>query len=222
MILNYNFKNYNFRLILYVLALNFIGLLVINSASGQDSGLVQRQAMGIVLGLVIAVAISLIPYQKILTYSWGIYAGCIVILVAVLLFGRNVNGATRWIEVAGIQFQPSEFVKHGMIVFSSWFLAKNRETLNSVKTLAIIAAVFAVPMALILEEPNLSTTLVIMFVLVCMVFVAGLSYRWIFGTLAVIVPVFGLLIYLARFTDVLTRIPFLQGYQITQIGRAHV
>ena len=43
MILNYNFKNYNFRLILYVLALNFIGLLVINSASGQDSGLVQRQ-----------------------------------------------------------------------------------------------------------------------------------------------------------------------------------
>ena len=217
MILNYNFKNYNFRLILYVLALNFIGLLVINSASGQDSGLVQRQAMGIVLGLVIAVAISLIPYQKILTYSWGIYAGCIVILVAVLLFGRNVNGATRWIEVAGIQFQPSEFVKHGMIVFSSWFLAKNRETLNSVKTLAIIAAVFAVPMALILEEPNLSTTLVIMFVLVCMVFVAGLSYRWIFGTLAVIVPVFGLLIYLARFTDVLTRIPFLQGYQITRV-----
>ncbi|HJC47719.1 MAG TPA: rod shape-determining protein RodA [Candidatus Lachnoclostridium pullistercoris] len=217
MILNYNFRNYNFRLVLYVLALNCIGLLVINSASGQDSGLVQKQALGIVLGLAVMAVISLIPYQKILTYSWGIYAGCIVILVAVLLFGRNVNGATRWIEVAGIQFQPSEFVKHGMIVFSSWFLVKHLETLNSIRTLALIAAVFAVPLALILEEPNLSTTLVIVFVLVCMVFVAGLSYKWIFGTLAVIVPVLGLLMYLARFTDVLNRIPFLQGYQITRV-----
>ena len=215
MILNYNFRNYNFRLVLYVLALNCIGLLVINSASGQDSGLVQKQALGIVLGLAVMAVISLIPYQKILTYSWGIYAGCIVILVAVLLFGRNVNGATRW--VAGIQFQPSEFVKHGMIVFSSWFLVKHLETLNSIRTLALIAAVFAVPLALILEEPNLSTTLVIVFVLVCMVFVAGLSYKWIFGTLAVIVPVLGLLMYLARFTDVLNRIPFLQGYQITRV-----
>lgn len=217
MIFNYNFRNYNFRLVLYVLALNCIGLLVINSASGQDSGLVQKQALGIVLGLAVMAVISLIPYQKILTYSWGIYAGCIVILVAVLLFGRNVNGATRWIEVAGIQFQPSEFVKHGMIVFSSWFLVKHLETLNSIRTLALIAAVFAVPLALILEEPNLSTTLVIVFVLVCMVFVAGLSYKWIFGTLAVIVPVLGLLMYLARFTDVLNRIPFLQGYQITRV-----
>ena len=67
---------------------------------------------------------------------------------------------------------------------------------------------FAVPLALILEEPNLSTTLVIVFVLVCMVFVAGLSYKWIFGTLAVIVPVLGLLIYLARFADVPEPNPF--------------
>ena len=64
---------------------------------------------------------------------------------------------------------------------------------------------------------NLSTTLVIMFVLACMIFVAGLSYRWILGALAVVTPVLGLLIYLARFTDVLTRIPFLRGYQVTRV-----
>ena len=217
MIFNYNFKNYNFRLLLYVLALNVIGILVINSASGQDEGMVIKQMMGIALGLAMALVISLIPYQKLFAYSWGIYGGCIAILLAVLVFGRNVNGATRWIEIAGIQFQPSEFVKHGLIVFGAWFLDKNVESLNSVKTLALIAAVFAVPVVLILEEPNLSTTLVIMFVLACMIFVAGLSYRWILGALAVVTPVFGLLIYLARFTDVLTRVPFLRGYQVTRV-----
>ena len=217
MIFNYNFKNYNFRLLLYVLALNVIGILVINSASGQDEGMVMKQMMGIALGLAMALVISLIPYQKLFAYSWGIYGGCIAILLAVLVFGRNVNGATRWIEIAGIQFQPSEFVKHGLIVFGAWFLDKNVESLNSVKTLALIAAVFAVPVVLILEEPNLSTTLVIMFVLACMIFVAGLSYRWIPGALAVVTPVLGLLIYLARFTDVLTRIPFLRGYQVTRV-----
>ena len=217
MIFNYNFKNYNFRLLLYVLALNVIGILVIDSASGQDEGMVMKQMMGIALGLAMALVISLIPYQKLFAYSWGIYGGCIAILLAVLVFGRNVNGASRWIEIAGIQFQPSEFVKHGLIVFGAWFLDKNVESLNSVKTLALIAAVFAVPVVLILEEPNLSTTLVIMFVLACMIFVAGLSYRWILGALAVVTPVFGLLIYLARFTDVLTRIPFLRGYQVTRV-----
>ena len=217
MIFNYNFKNYNFRLLLYVLALNVIGILVINSASGQDEGMVMKQMMGIALGLAMTLVISLIPYQKLFAYSWGIYGGCIAILLAVLVFGRNVNGATRWIEIAGIQFQPSEFVKHGLIVFGAWFLDKNVESLNSVKTLALIAAVFAVPVVLILEEPNLSTTLVIMFVLACMIFVAGLSYRWILGALAVVTPVFGLLIYLARFTDVLTRVPFLRGYQVTRV-----
>ena len=217
MIFNYNLKNYNFRLLLYVLALNVIGILVINSASGQDEGMVMKQMMGIALGLAMALVISLIPYQKLFAYSWGIYGGCIAILLAVLVFGRNVNGATRWIEIAGIQFQPSEFVKHGLIVFGAWFLDKNVESLNSVKTLALIAAVFAVPVVLILEEPNLSTTLVIMFVLACMIFVAGLNYRWILGALAVVTPVLGLLIYLARFTDVLTRIPFLRGYQVTRV-----
>ena len=217
MIFNYNFKNYNFRLLLYVLALNVIGILVINSASGQDEGMVMKQMMGIALGLAMALVISLIPYQKLFAYSWGIYGGCIAILLAVLVFGRNVNGATRWIEIAGIQFQPSEFVKHGLIVFGAWFLDKNVESLNSVKTLALIAAVFAVPVVLILEEPNLSTTLVIMFVLACMIFFFFLSYRWILGALAVVTPVLGLLIYLARFTDVLTRIPFLRGYQVTRV-----
>lgn len=217
MLFDYNFRNYNIRLILYVLALNFIGLLVINSASGQDAGMVGKQAVGIALGLVMALVISLIPYQKLQIYSWVIYAGCILILLAVLVFGENVNGATRWIKIGGIQFQPSEFVKHGMIVFGSWFLSKNRESLNSVRTLLLTAAVFAVPAFLILEEPNLSTTLVLLFVLACMVYMAGLSYKWIFGALAVVLPVGGLLIYLARFTDILTKIPFLQGYQITRV-----
>ena len=75
-----------------------------------------------------AIGLSLIDYHKIANLSSLIYIGCLIILAAVLLIGKLVSGATRWIVVPGIgQIQPSEFAKIGLIIFFSWYFNKYQE-----------------------------------------------------------------------------------------------
>lgn len=211
---DYQFKNYNFRLVLYVLLLNLLGVYVIRSATNQDMTYVGKQVMGIVVGFAIVLVLSLIDYHRIMAFAPMIYAVCIAGLIAVLLFGRNVNNATRWLILPGIgQIQPSEFVKVGLVAFFAWFFHKNQEKLNSVVTLLIAGGLFSVAFLLIFSEPDLSTGLVTVFVFLCMLFAAGLSYRWIAGGLAVVIPCGVLFVYLLQYDMV----PFLKGYQARRI-----
>ena len=215
MFFDYEFKNYNLRLIFYILILNILGVLVINSATGQDSALIGKQIMGIVVGLLVAIVLSLLDYHKITSMATLVYISCVIGLLAVLFFGENVNNATRWLKLPGSgQIQPSEFVKVGLIVFFSWFFNKNQEKLNYLTTLLLAGVLLLVVFGLIYEEPDLSTGLVIVFVFICMLFAAGLSYRWIIGALSVFVPVGLLFIYLLQYDMVP---PFLKGYQTRRI-----
>lgn len=214
MFLDYDFKYFNFRLILYMIALNVIGVLVIRSATNLDADAVNKQLLGVLVGLAIAIGLSLIDYHRILNFSIIIYGLCIASLIAVLIWGRDVNNARRWIEVPAIgQLQPSEFVKIGLIVTFSWYFMKYQERINQVSTVIIVAALFAAPAFLIFEQPNLSTCLVTMVMVLGIVFASGISYKWIMGTLAVTVPVVSTFIYLL----LNGMIPFIKEYQAGRI-----
>ena len=113
----------------------------------------------------------------------------------------------------GIQIQPSEFVKIGLIVVFSWFLSRNREKINHPLIIGAAALLAAVPLGMVYMQPNLSTTIVIAFTLACMIYMAGLSYRWILGILAAGIPAALLCLYLA----VLDIVPFLEQYQAKRI-----
>ena len=162
MFLDYDFRHFNFRLIFYMIVLNVIGVLVIRSATNMNADAVNKQLLGVFIGLAVAIGLSLVDYHKILNFSTLIYGLCIASLVAVLIWGNVVNNARRWIEVPAIgQLQPSEFVKIGLIITFSWYFMKYQEKINQVSTVAIAAVLFAIPAALIFEQPNLSTCLVI-------------------------------------------------------------
>ena len=77
MFLNYNFRNYNYRLFLYVLLLNILGVLLIRSATNQDMAVVGKQIMGIAVGLVLVIGLSLLDYHKVLSLAPFIYGICI-------------------------------------------------------------------------------------------------------------------------------------------------
>lgn len=211
----YNFRNYNIWLLLPVIALNVIGLMVINSAVGGDRSYINRQLIGLFGGLVIAGILSLISYRHVLRFSIVIYFCCIAILLAVIIAGQLGGlGSRRWITLPVIgRFQPSEFVKIGLVLFFSWFLQKKQEKINELPTLLLLAALAAVPLLLIMEQPDLSTSIVIIFMIVCMIYVSGISYKWILGVLAAAVPGGGLILYLAQ----LGVLPFLKGYQVNRI-----
>lgn len=211
---DYNFKNYNYRLMLYMAALSVIGILVVASASGQDSGTVTKQVIGIMAGFALAVGLSLIDYRRFIHLYAFIYALCILLLGAVLVFGHKAGGATRWIKLPGIgRIQPSEFAKVGLIVFFAWFWSRYQERLNHPLMVGMAALLAAVPIGLIFAEPNLSTSLVVIVIILCMVYAAGISYRWIGGVLAVTVPAGILFIYLLT----KGKIPFIHTYQANRI-----
>jgi rod shape determining protein RodA len=209
-----NFKQYNYRLVLYMMILSVIGILVVASASNHDSSTVTKQIIGVMVGFALAIGLSIIDYHNITKLYVLVYAGCIILLGAVLVMGHTAGGATRWINLPGIgRIQPSEFVKIGLIIFFSWYWNKYQEKMNMPVMIGIAAGLAAIPIGLIFAEPNLSTSLVVTIIILCMVFSAGISYRWIFGVLAVIIPAGALFIFL------LTKglIPFIHDYQARRI-----
>ena len=212
----YKLRYYPFRLLFYILVLNVIGVLAIYSATGGDKSMVAKQIFGIVLGLVVVVFLSLIHYRKIMELMWIVYGICIILLLAVLVFGYAPEGAgaVRWIKVPVIgQLQPSEIVKIGMILFVAAFLGKHQEDIDRISFLLVFAAVAAVPCFLILKEPDLSTTIVVFIMLLSMLFISGISYKWVLGSIAFVIPSAAIFIFLLLSNTV----PFLRGYQANRI-----
>lgn len=210
MLKQYRIRNYNFRLVLYVMALTIIGIMVIGSA--KDS-VQSKQILGFFLGLIVMVMVSMMDYSYILRFSWIIYFLNIALLLLVKVIGDDSNGATRWVEIAGIRFQPSELAKVFIILFFSYFFMKYQENLNTVKILAASFVLAGIPLFLILDQPDLSTTIVTALIFVALLFIAGLSYKIIIGVLAVGVP--GAIIFISLILQPNQTI--LDGYQYKRI-----
>lgn len=186
-LLKYKLKNYKFRLVIEVLLLNIFGIMVISSA---NSNYTNKQIIGMAMGIIAMVVASLIDYEFILKFAWPIYGFMVGILALIMLpiFGSDAKGAQRWIAIGGFRFQPSEIAKIFMILFFAYFFAKYYERINQGKMLLICMALAAVPLVLILSQPDLSTTIVTSFVFCVMLFIAGLSWKIIGAFFAMIIP----------------------------------
>ena len=192
-LLRYDFRKYNIKLVLVVLALCVIGILTINSAA---DGFAPKQVMGVCAGIAAMIFFSLIDYNFIANFQWILYAINIVILVAVLFLGINVNGATRWFSLGPLgTLQPSEFEKIFMLIIFAKFINDNKDRINRFSTIMITGILYAVPLFLILEEPDLSTTLVFVFLFCVLMFVGGLSFKIVGGILAAVIPLGGLFLW---------------------------
>lgn len=185
MLRQYRLRDYRFSLILWVMALAVLGILLIGSAQESTQ---QRQIWGLALGIVLMVILSLVDYTWLLKFYWIFYLGGNALLLAVLLFGENVNGATRWIRI-GIQFQPSDVMKIVLIVFFAKLFATYEEKLNTLKMILFSLILIGIPLVLIIKEPDLSTTIVTALTFCAIIFIAGLSYKIIGGILVVTIPV---------------------------------
>lgn len=182
-------KNYNFILVACIIALSAVGVLAIRSANNGQLSLAYKQIYGALLGIAVMVVVSFIDYHTILKFSILIYIGCCVLLVLVLVYGLIRGGARRWITLPVIgQFQPSEFVKVGLVIFFADYFGRNEEKMGRVNIMLPAIGLAMIPIVLILLEPDTSTTIILLIEIACMFFVAGLSYKFILILLAVLVP----------------------------------
>ena len=104
MIKQYKLRFYNFRLLIFLLAISSAGILLVGTAR-ED--LMVKQFAGVVMGLVVMVILSLIDYSWICNFQWIMYGANIILLLIVRFFGSSANGAARWINLGFMQFQPT-------------------------------------------------------------------------------------------------------------------
>ena len=181
---------YDYSLIFIILFLLVMGLIMIYSASSYTADLkfknsayfVNKQLVFVGGGLVLMIIVSLTPYQVWIKLSKLIYVVATALVGAVLVIGRDANGARRWINLFGIKFQPSEFVKVAIIIFSSYYLVKYKNDLHSTdrkvaeKKLWFLFGVIFVPTVLVMVE-NLSTSIIIFLIAFCMSFLGTSNKR---------------------------------------------
>ena len=173
-----------------LLVLLGVGLVMLYSASfaqsqydtgyTQSTRYLQKQGLCALIGLGAMVILSRIPPEFWLKWAWVLYGISIVLLLSVLLFGESVNGARRWINIAGIQFQPSEIAKFTLIVLFAKltrdFGKKAREFKKGVLGFGAALLGILVPLAL---EKHLSAIMLMGMVAVVMMYVAGTHPKWL-------------------------------------------
>ncbi len=197
-------ESVDYPFLFLVLLLLTVGLTMLYSASyaqsEYDTGYeistkyLQKQAVCAVIGLAAMFVFSRIPAEVWYRFAWPLYGGSIVLLLSVLAIGEEVNGAKRWINLAGIQFQPSEVAKFTMIVLfarlTKVYGQDAKQFRFGVMGFGMALMGILVPLAL---EKHLSAIMLMGMVAVVMMFVAGTSPKWLLagaGAAAVFVIVY--------------------------------
>ena len=181
----YKLKNYNFRLVILLAAISSMGVMLVGSAM---KSLQMRQLGGVLLGATVMVVVSLIDFSWILNFSWILYGINLILLLAVVIMGNDAKGATRWLKIGPIQFQPTELSKILLIIFFAKFLMDHENDLNKPKTILKATGLLAVPLSMILIQPDLKNTITIALLFCVLMYLAGLSYKIIGGILLAAVP----------------------------------
>lgn len=205
----YSFKDYRFRLCLYVIAITVIGIFVIGSAR---QSMQSRQIAGMIIGICFMLVLSVFDYSILLKLVWPMYFGNLALLVAVILKGEDSHGATRWIQIGSIQFQPSELSKIVIILFFAAFFMRYQEQISTFRMLAVTGVLIMIPLGLVLKS-DLSTTIVTALIFITLLFIAGISYKIIGGAAAICIPAVIVLLYLIMQPDQ----EIIKGYQLLRI-----
>ena len=208
----YHLKNFNFRLVICLMALSGLGVLLVGSAK---ESLQTRQLIGVIFGLAVMLIVSLIDFSWLLNFYWIMYGFNLLMLLFVIVspWAKTTGGATRWINIFGFQFQPSELSKILLILFFAKYLMVHENELNKLKTIGKSLILISIPLALVYSQPDMKNTLTIAALFCILMYVAGLSYKIIGGVLLIGVPL--AVIYLVLVTQ--TNLPIINDYQRNRI-----
>ncbi len=232
---NVNMKPGDFMLVILTLALVIFGVIMVFSASyyhsineyGDQYHYLKRDVIWAGSGLVIMLFLATVDYRIYEKLAKPIMIVSIIMLVLIFTpLGVTRNNATRWIGVWKITFMPGEFAKIAAIIFVAWYLSRDKDRIRSFKEgvlpLVTLCLVYA---GLIIKQPNLSTALTVCGIIVGMMFVAGLQWRYIAGIIGAGVAGVLTLVFMAPESEWMKRItsfldPFADklgdGYQVVQ------
>jgi rod shape determining protein RodA len=163
-----------------VIALGTVTLATLNVSRAGDA-LVYRQLLWVAMGTVAMVLVASIDYRNLVRVAPLLYLAGLVGLAAVLVVGRSVSGARRWIPLGGVTVQPAELFKVVFVLMVVWLLTTRWAQPARKGVLAVAALVFVVPFALIVRQPDLGTALILAPILGLLLMGAGIRLRLLGG-----------------------------------------
>ena len=182
-------KSGDLWLMRFTLMLVLFGLIMVFSASyyssisqdGNPYSYLVRHGAWVVFGLVAMAFGALFDYRKYKKWALPILIVSVILLVLVLTpLGQTTNGATRWIKVGPVTLMPGEIAKIAAIIFVAWFLSEDASRIKSLKRgILPLLGIIAVYGALIVKQPNLSTAITVCGIIIAMMLVAGLKWRYV-------------------------------------------
>lgn len=183
-------KNMEWGLLIVAVILTTIGLIALFSAT-QESGYdeFKKQIIWFVVSIVMMVIVTLINYETLVKLS-PIFYGIFIILLIAVLFTKPINGATSWFNIGSFSFQPSEFAKIAVILFLAFVISKIQErytdNINKPSKLLLIFVAVAIPLLLIIKQPDYGTAMAFCVALFMMLFTSGLDKKYIIGAIIII------------------------------------
>jgi rod shape determining protein RodA len=209
--IDYNIKDkFDFGLIIPTVFLFGFGLLAIFSATVNNplaQGNFQKQVLFGVFALVIFFITYSVPTKTFKAIAFSSYFVSILLLIAVLLIGRQISGSKSWLAFGAIGFQPSELAKITTILLLASYLSKDSTDIDSFKDILIALAIGFFPVALILLEPDLGTAIVFIGMILSVIFWKGISTFALFVVLSpaavAVASLFGIIYFVAALLIIL-------------------
>lgn len=167
-----------------LLVLMGFGLLVLYSASGQNIAELQRQIVRLAIAFTAMTFLAWIPPRVYKKWTPFIFAGGIVLLIGVIIFGEMGKGAQRWLNFGFFRFQPSEVMKLAVPMMVAWYFSERKLPPN-LRELGVAAIIIGLPTYLILIQPDLGTSILIASSGAFVIFLAGIRWRVLFSFISV-------------------------------------
>ena len=185
----YFLKNIQWSVLICMILLIAIGFVALYSATtSSDSEELTKQIIWFVIGIPVMILVTVIDYKMIAKVSPFFY-GIILILLVLVLFTTPINGATSWFEIGFFSLQPAEFAKIFVIIVFASVIAKiqekDKKEINKPLKIMISLIVVAVPVALIVKQPDYGTALAFLISTVLILFCAGLDKKYIISAILI-------------------------------------
>ena len=183
-------RNMDWLFVASVAVLMVIGILFIYSASSRSEDapiaiMAERQLVWALVGIGCFLGLVALDYHRVGEVSWWLYAGCLILLALVLIMGKKVYGAYRWLNLFGIQVQPAEFAKLGTMLALARFLSQPSRDVTGFRSLIEVLIAIGVPMALIMRQPDLGTASTLIPVSFALMFVSGVPRKYLLALMAI-------------------------------------
>lgn len=184
-------KNMEWGILIAAIILSVIGIVALFSATQEtEYDEFSKQIIWLVVSLIAMAVVMFIDYNLLLKASPILYGLTLVLLVAVL-FTKPINGATSWFNIGAFSLQPGEFAKVTVILLLTYITIKiqrkGQEEINRPTRLLIILSALAVPVLLIIKQPDYGTAMAFIVAMALMLFASGLDKKYIIGTILLIV-----------------------------------